>query len=111
MSLIEKANAEMTGKFPQDEIDSMMTILATFFNTWDSGGAVSVMIPVVERLLLGKPLSPLTGEDSEWQDMTEYGVPEHVTRLWQNVRYSAVFKEEFANGDVVCYDSSLAGDS
>jgi hypothetical protein len=46
----------------------MIAILEKFFDQWDSGGAVHAVAPILQRLIAGKPLSPLTGADDEWFD-------------------------------------------
>ena len=89
MSIIESAKAELArSNFAEDDKAVIIDIMERFFAQWDSGGAVSVMIPVMDRLLRGLPLSDLTGEASEWVDRSEYG-PEPA---WQNVRCSSVFR-------------------
>jgi hypothetical protein len=96
MSIKGSARDEMMRVgFPEDEIKAIEQILDIFFDMWDSGGAVSVMAPVLQRLIAGKPLRPLTGEDSEWfiHDMDD--------RCYaQNIRCGSVFKHR----DGKCYD-------
>ncbi len=48
----------------------MIGILETFFDQWDSGGAVYAVAPILQRLIAGKPLSPLTA-DEVWRDMID----------------------------------------
>jgi hypothetical protein len=71
----------------------MIEILEKFFDQWDSGGAVS-------RLLAGQPLSPLTGEDSEWFIHDCDGM------YAQNLRCSTVFK---STKDGPAYDIDAPG--
>lgn len=100
MSITEQAKAEMVrANFPADEIEAMGNILGLFFDTWDSGGAVHVMAPVLQRLIAGKPLSPLTGADDEWVD--------HENGTFQNKRCGTVFKEKDMNGNWIAYDIDL----
>lgn len=102
MSIVSRATAEMLrAGHPPEEIYAMQQILRKFFDTWDSGGAVSIMVPVLLRLLNGQPLTPLTGEDDEWSDPIPSG------DLLQNVRCSSVFKNRH-NGK--CFDSDESGD-
>jgi len=89
MSVVAAARYEMElAGFDKEETDTMVTILDLFFDQWDSGGAVSVMVPVMHRLLCCKPLSPLTGADHEWFEHKDMGPP-----CFQNVRCSSVFKD------------------
>lgn len=96
MSLIDRARIELAAaKFGDEDSAVMLEILTKFFDQWDSGGAVSVAAPVLQRLIAGKPLSPLTGEESEWV-YHDFGVG-----CWQNIRCSTVFKN---HPDGVPYD-------
>lgn len=95
MSLIEHAKAELARiNFGEDDSRVMIEILQKFFDQWDSGGAVWAAAPVLQRLIAGQPLSPLTGEDSEWYDPMGNG------EMLQNVRCGTVFK----NRDGMTYD-------
>lgn len=91
-SIIDHAKEELARiNFGQQDSEAMVEILERFFKQWDSGGAVSVAAPVLQRLIAGQPLAPLTGEDSEWIDRTDMngGKP-----LWQNMRAPSVFKDK-----------------
>lgn len=90
MSIIERAKVELEAvNFGAEDSEAMLEILRRFFAQWDSGGAVSVAAPVLQRLIAGKPLGPLTGEDHEWVHVAEQnGGP-----LYQNIRCSTVFKD------------------
>jgi hypothetical protein len=97
MSIQEHAAAEMDrAGFDAGDKAAMQNILKQFFERWDSGGAVWAMAPVLMRLISGQPLSPLTGEDSEWHNPGGCG-PDR--QMLQNVRYSSVFK--YADGRVI----------
>ena len=89
MSMIAFASSEMRrAGFADSDIAAMEQILTIFYDTWDSGGAVWAMAPVLQRCIAGKPLSLLTGHDDEWTDVSEYsGEP-----MWQNKRCGTVFK-------------------
>jgi hypothetical protein len=89
MSIVGRAKVELDAiNFGDEDSAVMIEIMEKFFDQWDSGGAVSVAVPVLMRLLNGMPLSPLTGADAEWIDRSEYGGP-----CWQNIRRSSVFKQ------------------
>lgn len=67
MSIRDMAREELVKTdYSREEKDSYLTILDIFFSTWDSGGAVFHAIPILNRLLQGLPLTPLTGEPDEW---------------------------------------------
>lgn len=100
MSIIEQAKIEMEyNKFDKEDTEIMINILEKFFSQWDSGGAVAIMQPVLTRLISGLPLSPLTGEDSEWVQV------ETSPPLWQNRRCYSVFKTNETTYDI-CADET-----
>ena len=68
---------------------AILDLIELFASQGHSGFTASYTVNVFKRLAMYKPLAPLTGEDSEWNEI-EPG-------LYQNKRYSAVFKE---NGKV-----------
>lgn len=87
MSIIEQAKEELRlVNFGEEDSKLMIEILELFFGQWDSGGAVSFAAPVLQRLIAGKPLAALTGEDSEWFIHDANGM------YAQNKRCSTVFK-------------------
>lgn len=99
MSIIENAMSEMErANFSEEERTAMREILEKFFKTWDSGGAVFAMAPVMMRLIAGQPLTPLTGDPDEWYEP----VPGHIE---QNKRCSSVFKVSYRDGDMPKYRS------
>jgi hypothetical protein len=98
MSIIDSAILEMKrANFENGDIETMRQILRLFFDQWDSGGAVWVMVPVLEKCLSGAPLSPLTGEDDEWM------AGHREEGMSQNIRCGTVFKFSGFN-DGVPYD-------
>jgi len=101
MSIIESARLELERvNFGEEDSRVMVEILRKFFDQWDSGGAVFFAADVLRRLISCQPITPLTGEDSEWFEVGEQnGVP-----LFQNSRCPSVFKE----GDRA-YDLDVAG--
>ena len=104
MSMIEHAASEMKlAGFSANEVETMRKILALLFGTWDSGGAVWAMAPVLQRCIAGKCLTPLTGADDEWMDVSEASGGRGPMR--QNIRCSTVFSDE----DGRCYDIDTPG--
>jgi hypothetical protein len=101
MSIIEQAKTELAAvNFGEEDSAVMIEILEKFFSQWDSGGAVSCAAPVLQRLIAGKPLGPLTGDDSEWFIHDCEGM------YAQNIRCSTVFK---ATKDGPAYDIDVPG--
>lgn len=88
MSIIESAKIELkAANFGDEDSAVMVEILEKFFDQWDSGGAVHAVAPVLQRLIAGQPLGPLTGADSEWFDPMGDGT------MLQNRRCGSVFKD------------------
>ena len=109
-SIQERAKIELERiKFGDKDTRAMLDILKLFFHNWDSGGAVSVAAPVLCRLIEGKPLTPLTGEQDEWVDMSDT-MGSGAGSLYQNIRRSSVFKERQNDGTMIAYDLDLPGD-
>lgn len=97
MSLIESAKRELQLiNFGDEDIEAMVSILERFFDQWDSGGAVYAVAPILQRLIAGKCLSPLTGEPDEWFD--------HGDGRYQNLRVGSVFKDPRYHDGKLAYD-------
>ena len=99
MSLVTHATDELDrlGLKDGDDMDGLMRkhilhMVKEFADEGHSGFSASYAISCLKRLLEFKPLSALTGEDSEWNDVGEY--MNEGTVLYQNKRYSSVFKDE-----------------
>lgn len=71
----------------QDRVDkNILDLLEVFVNQGHSNISASYVLSIFDRLAHFRPLTPLTGEDDEWNEVGH--------GCWQNKRYSAVFKEE-----------------
>lgn len=79
-----------------------------------SGMSISITRQILNQLILGEPLSPITGEDDEWEDVSYEGMPQGVIKEYQNKRMSSLFKYVHEDGTVkysdvqrvTCYESS-----
>ena len=97
MSLIAHAKAELDRiNFGEDDTRAMLEILEKFFAQWDSGAAAYAAAPILQRLIAGKPLSPLTGEADEWMDQGN--------GVFQNKRLGSVFKDPRFHDGKLAYD-------
>jgi hypothetical protein len=97
MSLIDQAKTELSRiNFGDEDTKVMIEILEKFFDQWDSGGAVWAVAPVLQRLIAGKCLSPLTGEADEWMEVAD--------GVFQNKRCSSVFKDPRFHEGKLAYD-------
>ena len=90
----------MTEESP-DEMNQMMRkhilhMMQEFANEGHSGFSASYAISILTKLLDFKPLTPLTGEDEEWHEVSE----RMGSKCWQNKRASHVFKDETGAYDI-----------
>ncbi len=107
MNLIKYAEMELA-RIPQDE-DGMqalinrdiLDIVKKFSEQGHSGFSDSYALTMLERLLRFKPISPLTGEEDEWNDLGH--------GLMQNKRCSSVFKN--SDGTVYDIDAVIVSDN
>lgn len=96
-NLIEHAKRELAISDPEGNqaYDGMlskavMELIELFSKQGHSGMSASFTTDIFGKLARYQPLSPLTGEDDEWVDVSEMsGKP-----MWQNKRCSTVFKDE-----------------
>lgn len=99
MSLLEHAKREfeLAGYTNGEEINAMMVanvleLIKVFANQGHSGSSAPFCINLFVKLASFNILTPLTGEDSEWNDVSEtYG--NAAGTHFQNNRYSRVFKD------------------
>jgi len=96
LSLLSYAESELDhiGLTEEDEYNGMMRkhilhMIKEFADEGHSGFSAQYAIDILSKLLSFKPLTPLTGEDDEWCDVSEYS----GTTTYQNKRCSSVFKE------------------
>lgn len=112
MSLLAHAQNELDAiglkADSKEEMDAQMRrdilqLVELFASQGHSGFSAGYAIACITKLLKFEPLAPLSGEDSEWNDVAEEsGYP-----LYQNRRCSSVFKtngEAYDINGVVFYD-------
>lgn len=64
-------------------------------NDGHTGFTIGIARSILNRMIMHKPLKPLTGEDNEWNDITEKR-DEYV--CYQNKRCPSVFKYVYSDG-------------
>jgi|ERR1035437_464593 hypothetical protein len=78
----------------EEFIPEILALCEKFGNSGQSGGSApyvaQALSQAIKKLCLQETLAPLTGEDSEWTDVSERG---DGTIMYQNNRESAVFKD------------------
>ena len=97
MSLLSHAESELNliGLTDKDEYNAMMRkhilhMIKEFADEGHSGFSAPYAIQILTKLMSFKPLTPLTGEDDEWTNVSDYG---DGTPHYQNKRLSSVFKD------------------
>lgn len=102
-NILKHAERELSliGYDDKDEYNNMakaaiMELLTTFANQGHSGFSANYVADIFNKLARFKTLSPLTGDDDEWNDVSNMSGDRKT--LFQNNRDSAVFKD-----DTGCY--------
>lgn len=72
--------------YNEEVAKAILDLIELFASQGHSGFTAPYTVNAFRRLAMYKPLSPLTGEDSEWSEVG--------SGVYQNKRYSAVFKED-----------------
>lgn len=95
MSLVQYAESELDriGMADDGDMNGMMRkhlihMVKEFADEGHSGFSASYALQCLKKLLNFKPLSPLTGEDDEWSEVTQISGYPH----FQNKRCGSVFK-------------------
>jgi hypothetical protein len=86
---------------------NILEIVEVFSKQGHSGFSASYALNIIKRLLDWKPITPLTGEDSEWIDQTESN---GGNSLQQNNRCSAVFRHNNDNSTAYYIDGKVFSD-
>lgn len=112
LNLVNHAKRELAliGMYESDEemnnamSENILELLEVFSNQGHSGFSASYCIQMFSKLASFEVIAPITGDDSEWTDVSDFSDTER-TKLFQNKRASNVFKEIAADGTVTCYQS------
>lgn len=92
MDYVWTTECEMQDAIKHDILD----VLAVFASHGHSGSSAGYSIPYITKLLKQDPISALTGEDWEWQDISR----ESGETTYQNIRMSHVFKNDKGAYDI-----------
>ena len=98
------------GKFNDEMQEAICThvlkLLEVFDGEGHSGSSAPYAINLFKQLASFEPVAPLTGEDWEWTDVSEYGGRNNGI-LYQNKRCGHVFKDDegaYDSDGIVWYD-------
>ena len=69
----------------------VLELIEVFANQGHSGFSAGYVAGLFDQLVHWRPLTPLTGDDDEWNDVSMYSTDKRPT--YQNKRCSRVFKE------------------
>lgn len=81
-----KRELELLGETDQAFVDSIVNGLVAFAEYGHSGGSASAAIEIINDLLQFKPLTPLTNNPAEWNEVGE--------GVWQSSRNSEAFSTD-----------------
>lgn len=71
--------------------EDILKVIQTFSEAGHTGFTANYALSILDRLLRFKPISPLTGEDDEWENVSSY---QEGKTLYQNKRCPSVFKDD-----------------
>ncbi len=109
MSLVQYAESELDriGMTDDGDMNGMMRkhlihMVHEFAEEGHSGFSANYALQCLHKLLKFKPLSPLTGEDDEWTEVSQRSGYPH----FQNKRCSSIFKDG-KNGEAYDIDGKV----
>lgn len=94
----------------------ILVLCEAFGKSGQSGGSApytaSAISQAVKKLMMFETLAPLTGEDSEWVDVSDINKGEEDVMKYQNIRDSRVFKQSDGRCyfiDAIVFDGDIGG--
>ena len=88
---------EISVKYAASCYDSALEAFEVLCGQGHSGMSIKMTQHILNRLIDTHPLTPITGEDSEWE---ECEINEESAKMYQNKRYPALFKDVNADGTI-----------
>lgn len=86
-------NGEFKDEMQEAVCKHVMKLLQMFAEEGHSGFSAEYTLSIFDKLARFQPLVPLTGEDWEWEDVSEYSAGDKTVKVYQNKRCSHVFKQ------------------
>jgi len=99
-------NGNFKDEMQEDICNHVLKLLEVFAGEGHSGSSAPYAINLFEKLAKFEPVAPLTGEDWEWHDVSEYSGRDNGP-VFQNKRCGHVFKDNSGAYDIdgiVWYD-------
>ena len=99
-------NGKFNDEMQEAICNHVLKLLDVFADEGHSGTTAPYTIDLFKKLAMFEPIVPLTGEDWEWSDVSEYGGRDNGP-LYQNKRCGHVFKDNNGAYDIdgiVWYD-------
>jgi hypothetical protein len=99
-------------------IPEILALCEKFGLSGQSGGSApytaSAIVQSIKKLLLQKPIMPMTGIDEEWINVAHYGDKDEKICVWQNRRCSNLFKNSEGKAwylDAIVWKGDTKGES
>lgn len=98
LDILVKSNTDLTNRSVIEQfIPEILELVKKFGDSGQSGGSAPyvthALSTTIEKLCSYEPLSPITGIDEEWVDVSSYS----DEPMWQNKRCSSLFKYSDGN--------------
>lgn len=87
--LLDKCDDSEAFELQQEMNKDILAVVETFASAGHTGFTASYTLGILNKLLNWKPISPLTGDDSEWKKLNM-----DESLCYQNLRCPAVFKDK-----------------
>lgn len=107
---VEIASKRERGDKPEDEWDYGCACYSGALEAFEvlckqehSGMSIGITKQILNRLIEGKPLTPIEDTEDVWNDVSHYGVDKRGTR-YQCRRMSSLFKDVAEDGTVTYFD-------
>lgn len=94
-----KEDGTFYDEMQEDICNHVLKLLEVFHEEGHSGSSAPYALNVFDTLARFKPIAPLTGEDWEWHDISEYSGRDNGP-VFQNMRCSNVFKDNNGAYDI-----------
>lgn len=101
---------ELAGWYEKDSVyggmipEAVLELMEVFSKQGHSGGSAPIVISLFKKLAMWEAISPLTGEDAEWNEVSE--------GVFQNNRQSTVFKQaDRFNGQAYTIEGKVFSDN